>query len=253
MFTTEQPGEHFFRNLFDSHPRWRLRVMPDSFEQYDLDSVLHGKLRDFMMQPGTLHFSVASEDHEVECWIYEITLVLSPNAGVWVVGWATRRRFREICREVDGYHAMLERELVLQMGWKPEEIPLHRALIFTHEENDGLELPSGWEPHQIIGSSELPDLAHKLCEPVDDMPAHDPRRSMRLIADLLELGYFSDGNDLLADVEPELPAWMVGRPPEEQNDAGVVAGKSVRVPGKRVGKNAKCPCGSGRKFKRCCY
>ena len=35
-------------------------------------------------------------------------------------------------------------------------------------------------------------------------------------------------------------------------DDGSVRGKTVRKPVAPVGRNEPCPCGSGRKFKKCC-
>jgi preprotein translocase subunit SecA len=39
---------------------------------------------------------------------------------------------------------------------------------------------------------------------------------------------------------------------EAQGDAGDVAIKTVRRQGAKVGRNAPCPCGSGKKYKKCC-
>jgi preprotein translocase subunit SecA len=39
---------------------------------------------------------------------------------------------------------------------------------------------------------------------------------------------------------------------EEQEDSGTTTVKTVRRQGAKVGRNAPCPCGSGKKYKRCC-
>jgi preprotein translocase subunit SecA len=39
---------------------------------------------------------------------------------------------------------------------------------------------------------------------------------------------------------------------EVQGDTGDIAIKTVRRQGAKVGRNAPCPCGSGRKYKKCC-
>jgi len=39
---------------------------------------------------------------------------------------------------------------------------------------------------------------------------------------------------------------------EAQGDTGDTAVKTVRRQGAKVGRNAPCPCGSGKKYKKCC-
>jgi preprotein translocase subunit SecA len=39
---------------------------------------------------------------------------------------------------------------------------------------------------------------------------------------------------------------------EAQEDTGDSAVKTVRRQGVKVGRNAPCPCGSGKKYKKCC-
>ena len=39
---------------------------------------------------------------------------------------------------------------------------------------------------------------------------------------------------------------------EAQGDTGETAVKTVRRQGAKVGRNAPCPCGSGKKYKKCC-
>ena len=39
---------------------------------------------------------------------------------------------------------------------------------------------------------------------------------------------------------------------ETQEDTEATAVKTVRRQGAKVGRNAPCPCGSGKKYKKCC-
>jgi preprotein translocase subunit SecA len=39
---------------------------------------------------------------------------------------------------------------------------------------------------------------------------------------------------------------------ETPGDTGDIAIKTVRRQGAKVGRNAPCPCGSGKKYKKCC-
>ena len=41
-------------------------------------------------------------------------------------------------------------------------------------------------------------------------------------------------------------------PGAQANDGGTVAVQTVRRQGEKIGRNAPCPCGSGKKYKRCC-
>jgi preprotein translocase subunit SecA len=43
-----------------------------------------------------------------------------------------------------------------------------------------------------------------------------------------------------------------GSLPGEAEDGETVAIKTVRRQGEKVGRNAPCPCGSGKKYKKCC-
>ena len=45
--------------------------------------------------------------------------------------------------------------------------------------------------------------------------------------------------------------WQVAQPTETSGDGTDTANKTIRK-GKKVGRNDPCPCGSGKKYKKCC-
>ena len=49
----------------------------------------------------------------------------------------------------------------------------------------------------------------------------------------------------------EMSAFAKEAPPESRGDFGHKA-ETVRYTGPKVGRNDPCPCGSGKKFKKCC-
>jgi uncharacterized protein len=56
--------------------------------------------------------------------------------------------------------------------------------------------------------------------------------------------------DLITDMVIALNRWTKGYPQSAPEDAAFVP--SVPFRGKKAGRNEPCPCGSGRKYKRCC-
>ena len=62
----------------------------------------------------------------------------------------------------------------------------------------------------------------------------------------------------LDDIVRRLSHWAAFNPEEERTPRSVMAprlrasGSPIRDPFRRVGRNAPCPCGSGKKFKKCC-
>ena len=96
---------------------------------------------------------------------------------------------------------------------------------------------------------EQADLRGALLETVArlDVPpavhAAVPELCRDLLADLEQAGRLADGR--------ELGAYMVAaRPAYERAVSG--KGETIRRPGSKLGRNDPCPCGSGKKFKRCC-
>ncbi|MDP6981748.1 MAG: SEC-C metal-binding domain-containing protein [Candidatus Latescibacterota bacterium] len=64
---------------------------------------------------------------------------------------------------------------------------------------------------------------------------------------LLSTGQFPHADSWLTVVEGTRSAYEAGF-----REDGSVRGTTVRKPVAGVGRNAPCPCGSGRKFKKCC-
>ena len=61
--------------------------------------------------------------------------------------------------------------------------------------------------------------------------------------------YFFEAPDVLAKKNPELYAMMESM--YRQNTRKLLSGVRAKKP-KRVGRNSPCPCGSGKKYKKCC-
>jgi uncharacterized protein YecA (UPF0149 family) len=75
--------------------------------------------------------------------------------------------------------------------------------------------------------------------------AAQPRNGSRFAGE--HLGY-------LEDVADEL-SWVSGRDEKRNDDDGLSSWgspKPVRNPMRHVGRNDPCPCGSGKKAKKCC-
>jgi preprotein translocase subunit SecA len=53
-------------------------------------------------------------------------------------------------------------------------------------------------------------------------------------------------------VRPQRAVAHRGNLPGHEADQGQVAVQTVRREGEKIGRNAPCPCGSGKKYKRCC-
>ncbi len=67
----------------------------------------------------------------------------------------------------------------------------------------------------------------------------------------------SDEFALFGDTIEELSTWVLPAPDGDEPDSGMGAMRSTTSvptvnPFKRVGRNDPCPCGSGKKFKKCC-
>lgn len=84
-----------------------------------------------------------------------------------------------------------------------------------------------------VGHLDLPASAHAVA----------PDLCGALLADLEAQGRLAGGRSLGRYVRALRAAY------EERTAATV---KPIRNPGARIGRNAPCPCGSGRKFKHCC-
>ena len=93
------------------------------------------------------------------------------------------------------------------------------------------------------------DLRGALLEHVSrlDLPAavHAgvPGLCRDLLADLEDAGRLADGRSLGTTL-------LAARPAYERAVAG--KGETIRRPGSKLGRNDPCPCGSGKKYKKCC-
>lgn len=56
-------------------------------------------------------------------------------------------------------------------------------------------------------------------------------------------------HQLVADTVAEIEWWACFRPPPRPP---VITPKPAPAPGQKIGRNAPCPCGSGKKYKHCC-
>jgi len=101
----------------------------------------------------------------------------------------------------------------------------------------------GWIDTGVLGPRHFDDVLHVARQSADPTAVFD--RHVR-----------DDGR--LDDIVRHLSRWASFSPEEERKPRSVVAPKlrasdrSVRDPFRGVGRNAPCPCGSGKKFKKCC-
>lgn len=103
-----------------------------------------------------------------------------------------------------------------------------------------------YEPWKAAGEREREE--HRRQQEAADS---DPHRAL-LFAMQKAQEYFSGDED-------EKGASKTSSPPEERGaSAGAKAGNSPapalrpKIPARHVGRNDPCPCGSGKKFKKCC-
>ena len=84
-----------------------------------------------------------------------------------------------------------------------------------------------------------------------DVSLAQRRRFPELLSAFLEYlpstGRFPRGDEWAARVEAMRADYAAGF-----RDDGSVRGQTVRKAGAEVGRNDPCPCGSGRKYKKCC-
>lgn len=50
----------------------------------------------------------------------------------------------------------------------------------------------------------------------------------------------------------ELPEWKINLSEDERRDIRIKFNQDVRATSEKVGRNDPCPCGSGKKYKKCC-
>jgi hypothetical protein len=88
---------------------------------------------------------------------------------------------------------------------------------------------------------------------------HDDLRAARQAADPTSVFDRYVRDDVrLDDVVRHLSRWAAFKPEEERTPRSAMApklrasGSPIRDPFRGVGRNAPCPCGSGKKFKKCC-
>ena len=87
----------------------------------------------------------------------------------------------------------------------------------------------------------LSDLA-KLAIPESVRP-HVPGMIQAFLGELEREGRLAGGRALGANVAAAAPAYL---------SAASGKGETYRHPGSRLGRNDPCPCGSGKKYKKCC-
>lgn len=103
----------------------------------------------------------------------------------------------------------------------------------------------GDEPTGITVRSALEGMARI------DVPVEQRRRFPELL--LAFLDYLpSTGRFPLASAWATVVEGAAERYRESMRDDGSVRGTTIRKPVAAVGRNDPCPCGSGKKFKKCC-
>lgn len=105
-------------------------------------------------------------------------------------------------------------------------------IVESHDEEAAASVSMILTLHEIAeGRCDLPD------ESIDDLTERAP--------------------DLIHDIVLNLNAWTKGQPGSGTGSGGLLfppVANSTEEPfrGRKVGRNELCPCGSGRKYKRCC-
>ena len=100
--------------------------------------------------------------------------------------------------------------------------------------------PADIEAHDV-GHSLLDHVAHLTLSPEERSGV--PDLVAAFLADLEDSGRLAEGHLLAAQVRVLAPTFKdraQGRAPD------------LKRPGKKVGRNDPCPCGSGKKYKQCC-
>ncbi len=104
---------------------------------------------------------------------------------------------------------------------------------------------AGHEPTALTVKEAMLSVAHV------DLPLAPRRRFPELLLAFLDhlpsTGRFPLASSWSTVVEGAVDGYLAAF-----RDDGSVRGKTVRKPVAGVGRNEPCPCGSGRKFKRCC-
>ncbi len=102
-----------------------------------------------------------------------------------------------------------------------------------------LPILGGKTPRQacrtLAGREQVTTLIRTMPDPMDQAPVYLPRQAM-----LRELGLDAEYPEASAPMAPQMPL-----PPEH-------IGPSALPASDKVGRNAPCPCGSGKKYKKCC-
>ncbi|HRD33543.1 MAG TPA: UPF0149 family protein [Rhodocyclaceae bacterium] len=164
------------------------------------------------------------------------------------VSFAAGSRMQKVIRLVIGYHNELATTAGLAEGWQP--------FCYAGQETDDIPLASEWIEGFELGVEQWPlDWAAQ----VGDATAGRVRAELeRLLAPWREDGGLADGDDLrrrewldgvVEVIETIMSIWAeCGRTRPEP----IVLEPAPAVGGPGVGRNDPCPCGSGRKFKKCC-
>jgi hypothetical protein len=104
---------------------------------------------------------------------------------------------------------------------------------------------AGEDPSALTVKEAMASMAH-LDLPLDQR-RHFPELLMSFLEFLPSTGRFAMASSWAVVVEGTSEAYQASF-----RDDGTVRGTTVRKPVAPVGRNDPCPCGSGRKFKKCC-
>lgn len=170
------------------------------------------------------------------------------SAHADAVSFESGSRMQKVIRLVIGYHNELAVTLGIPDGWEP--------FCYAAQENDDIPLASEWVECFKLGVLQWP---------VDWRSRVDEETATRIGAELERLlGPWLPGGALVEGDDTQRRAWLDGVVEAMESIMAIRAAQGIARPapilveepapvsGVAVGRNDPCPCGSGKKFKKCC-